>query len=233
MNTRALFGLTNIPKHFQDAMDTILATEGLEAFATCYVDDILVFSDTADEHLQHYCLVLLALAKNRLKAHPSKSIFGAPVMEFLGFQVNGIGITPMEAKISAIRDLKSPSSIPHLRSLLGFLNYYRQFVDNFSARASPLTELLTMDVPWELTPAREAAYTDLKDALCTEGLALCHFDPLRPILVNTDWSNHGIGAVLGQTNEEGQEYIVACISRSLNKHEANYSSYEGEMLAAV
>ena len=69
--------------------------------------------------------------------------------------------------------------------------------------------------------------------MCTEGLALRHFDPLRPTLVNTDWSNHGIGAVLGQTNEEGQEYIVACISRSLNKHEANYSSYEGEMLAAV
>ena len=139
MYTRAPFGLTNIPAHFQEAMDTILATEGLEAFATCYVDDIPVFSDTADKHLKHVCLVLLALAKNHLKAHPSKSIFGAPIMEFLGFQVNGIGITPMEAKIAAIRDLKAPSSIPHLRSLLGFLNYYRQFVDNFSARASPPT----------------------------------------------------------------------------------------------
>ena len=69
--------------------------------------------------------------------------------------------------------------------------------------------------------------------MCTEGLALRHFDPLRPSLVNKDWSNHGIGAVLGQTNEEGQDYIVACVSRSLIKHEANYSSYEGEMLAAV
>jgi hypothetical protein len=62
-------------------MDTIVATEGLEAFATCYVDDILVFLDTADEHLKHVRLVLLALAKNRLKAHPAKSIFGAPVMD--------------------------------------------------------------------------------------------------------------------------------------------------------
>jgi hypothetical protein len=123
--------------------------------------------------------------------------------------------------------------VPHLRLLLGFLDYYRQFVDNFSARAAPLTELLKKDVPWEWTAAREAAYTDLKHALCTKGLALKHFDPLQPTMVNIDWSNHGIGAVLGQLNEEGHEYIVACISRSLNKHEANYSSYEGEMLAAV
>jgi hypothetical protein len=128
-------------------------------------------------------------------AHPAKSICGAPVMEFLGFQVNGVGITPIEAKIAAIKDLKSPTAVPHLRSLLGFLNYYRQFVDNFSSRAAPLMELLKKDVPWDWTPAREAAYMDLKDALCTKGLALRHFDPLRPTMVNTDWSNHSIGAI--------------------------------------
>ena len=233
MYTRAPFGLTNIPAHFQEAMDTILSMEGLQEFAACYIDDILIYSDTAVDHLTHVSRVLLALLKNNLKAHPDKSIFVAPVMEFLGFQVNGVGITPMDAKVAAIRDLKSPTSVPHLRSLLGFLNYYRQFVDNFSARAAPLTELLKKDAPWEWTEAREAAYTDLKDALCTEGLALRHFNHLRLTVVNTDWSNHGIGAVLGQLNEDGQEYIVACISRSLNKHEANYSSYEGEMLAAV
>jgi hypothetical protein len=148
--------------------------EGLQEFATCYVDDILIYSDTAEEHLIHVCLVLVALFKNNLKAHPNKSIFVAPVMEFLGFQVNGIGITPMDAKVAAIRDLKSPISVPHLRSLLGFLNYYRQFVDNFSARAAPLTELLKKDIPWEWTAAREVAYMDLKNALCTEGLALQH-----------------------------------------------------------
>ena len=123
-------------------MDTILAMAGLQEFATCYVDDIVIYSDTADEHIIHVCLVLVALFKNNLKAHPNKSIFVAPVMEFLGFQVNGVRITPIDAKVAAIRDLKSPTSVPHLRSLLGFLNYYRQFVDNFSFRAAPLTELL-------------------------------------------------------------------------------------------
>jgi hypothetical protein len=69
--------------------------------------------------------------------------------------------------------------------------------------------------------------------LCASKNWFQHFHPLRPTMVNTDWSNHGIRAVLRQLNEEGQEYIAACISRSLNKHEANYSSYKGEMLAAV
>jgi hypothetical protein len=122
----------------------------------------------------------------------------------------------MEAKIAAIKDIKLPTSVPHLRSLLGFLNYSWQFVDKLSSRAASLTELLKKDVPWEWTLAREAANTDLKDALCTEGLALKHFNTLQPTMVNTDCSNHGIRAVLGQLNEEGHEYIVACISRSLN-----------------
>jgi hypothetical protein len=121
----------------------------------------------------------------------------------------------MEAKIAAIKDVKSSTSVPHLPSPLGFLNYYRRFIENFSSRAAPFTELLKKDVPWEWTPAREAAYTDLQDALCTRGLALKHFNPLRPTMVNADLSNHSIRAVLGQLNEEGQEYIVACISRSL------------------
>jgi hypothetical protein len=161
MYTRAPFSLTNIPSHFQEAMDTILATEGLEEFATCYIDDILIFSDTAEEHLSQVCRVLLALFKNSLKAHTSKFIFCAPLMESLGFHVNGVGITPMASKIAAIKDLKSPTAVSHLRSLLGFLNYYRQFFDNFSARGAPLTELLKMDVTWEWTPRRRPTRTSI------------------------------------------------------------------------
>jgi hypothetical protein len=92
-------------------------------------------------------LVLQALYKKNLRAHPDKSIFMAPVMDFLGLNVNGIGITPMKAKVAAIKSLKSPTYVSHLRSLLGFLIYYRQFVENFSKRAAPLTQLLRNDVP--------------------------------------------------------------------------------------
>ena len=164
MYTRAPFGLTNIPAHFQDVMDKIISTEGLSDFCCCYIDDILIFSDTVEEHERHIKLVLQALYKNNLRAHPDKSIFMAPVMEFLGFNVNGIGITPMEAKVAAIKSLKSPTNVSHLRSLLGFLNYYRQFVENFSKRAAPLAQLLRKDILWEWTAEREAAYQDLKDS---------------------------------------------------------------------
>ncbi len=233
MYTRVPFGLTNIPAHFQAVMDSIIFTDGLSDFCCCYIDDILIFSDTVEEHEKHVKLVLQALYKYNLRAHPDKSIFMAPVMEFLGFNVNGVGITPMEAKVAAIKSLKSPTNVSHLRSLLGFLNYYRQFVENFSKRAAPLTQLLRNDTPWDWTEKRELAYQDLKDALCIEGLALQHFDHKRKTVVHTDWSSYGLGAVLGQIDDQGREVIVACISRSLNKHEANYSSFEGEMLAAV
>jgi hypothetical protein len=121
----------------------------------------------------------------------------------------------MEAKVAAIKSLKSPTNVSHLRSLLGFLNYYCQFV---TKRAAPLTQLLRKDVPWDWTRERELAYQDLKDALCIEGLALQHFDPKRTTIIPTDWSLYGLGAVLCQKDELGREVIVACISRSLNKH---------------
>jgi hypothetical protein len=82
MYTRAPFGLTNIPAHFQDVMDNIIITEGLSEFCCCYIDDILIYSDTVEEHEQHVKLVLQALCKYNLRAHPDKSIFMAPVMEF-------------------------------------------------------------------------------------------------------------------------------------------------------
>jgi hypothetical protein len=84
-------------------MDNIIASEGLGDFCCCYIDDILIYSDTIEEHERHVKLVLHALYKHNLRAHPDKSIFMAPVMEFLGLNVNGIGITPMEAKVAAIK----------------------------------------------------------------------------------------------------------------------------------
>jgi hypothetical protein len=113
------------------------------------------------------------------------------------------------------------------------LNYYRCYVPGFSSIAHPLNNLLKDTVSWSWGEAEEAAFAKLKSEICTEGRALRHFDPKLPVVVHTDWSKLGIGAVLGQVDEEGNEYMVACISRSLNVHEKNYISFQGEMLAAV
>jgi hypothetical protein len=99
--------------------------------------------------------------------------------------------------------------------------------------AKPLNKLLQKGVAFEWGEEQQRAFDALKQQLCTEGLALRHPDPDRQFILHTDWSQHGIGAVLAQLDDEGNEYMVACASRSLNVHERNYTPWKGEMLAVV
>lgn len=117
---------------------------------------------------------------------------------------------------------------------MGFVGYYRCYCPNFSSLAQPLNKLLSKDTPWEWGSEQRAAVAQLKAELTVEGKILRHINPSLPFVLHTDWSQRGICGVLGQV-EPGtdKEYMVACVSRSLNKHERNYSSYQGEMLAAV
>jgi hypothetical protein len=147
--------------------------------------------------------------------------------------ISRYGLTPHEAKVSAIAGLRTPSNVSELRSVLGFLNYYRCYIPHYSSIAAALNALLQLNVTWKWGPDQLSAFQQLKDLLCQEGLALKRCDPGKPLLLYTDWSCNGIGAVLAQIDDNQDEYMVACISRSLNKHEKNYSSYEGEMLACV
>jgi hypothetical protein len=236
MYKRAPFGLKNIPAHFQRVMDTEIAKAGLDYCCVCYIDDILVFSRTMEQHLVDVRKVLAMLRKVGLKAHPEKSLFAGPVIEYLGHNVSGYGVTPTQAKVAAIQALPSPTSVSELRHVLGFMNYYRGYVPNFSSKAAALTGLLKKAAVWDWTAECEKAFKELKNDLSTPGLALRRFNPKFKTVVHTDWSAKGIGAVLGQydpADPDRKEYIVACISRSLNKHERNYSSFDGETLAAV
>ena len=116
---------------------------------------------------------------------------------------------------------------------MGFINYYRCYVPNMSALTGGLTKLLRKDQPWVWGPEQDAAFAAIKAVFTKSGLVLRPIDYSRPLILHTDFSNKGIGAVLGQLDGDGNEYMCACVSRSLNKHEQNYSSYKGEMLAAV
>ena len=173
------------------------------------------------------------LANVNLRAHPDKSIFGADKLEYLGHNISAAGLTPHEAKVAAIRQLRAPTNVSELRSLLGFINYYRCYVPDFSRKAQPLNKLLAKDVPWQWGPEQQAAVNALKDELCDNGKVLRQAKAGVPYVLHTDWSKEGISGVLGQVDKDGNEYMVACISRSTNKHERNYSSYNGELLAAV
>jgi hypothetical protein len=233
MYTRMPFGMKNSPAEFQMRMDSAIALFGLTKFAVVYIDDILIHSRTFGEHLDHLNLVFAMLKSINMKAHPEKSIFGAAVLEFLGHNVSHYGMFPSEAKVDAIKALPEPKDVPQLRSILGFMNYYRVYVAGYSAIAEPLNSLLKKDHQWQWTSVEGNALMTLKEKLCDSDCILKRADPQKEFILHTDWSTFGMGAVLGQLDDQGREHIVACISRSLNIHERRYSSYKGELLAAV
>ena len=239
---RVPFGLKNAPAHFQRVIDAELmevhrkaAADGLgdDEFCFAYVDDVLIYSRTAEEHIEHVARVLQRLREVNLLVHPEKSIFATPVVEYLGHNVSMYGLTPSDAKVAAIRALKSPTNVKELRSAMGLMNYYRAYIPSFSSMAVALTALTKKGVAFQWGPEQEKAFQALKDELSTTGRVVRRPQRELPFVLHTDWSTFGIGAVLGQVDKDGNEYMVAAISRSLNEHERKYESYKGEMLAAV
>ena len=125
------------------------------------------------------------------------------------------GIAPEVEKTRAIKDMPTPKDIHQLRVALGLFSYYRKFIPHFSTIASPLNGLLKGDVKWHWDETQETAFIELKQALCSEPV-LRRVDTNKPYLLATDWSAHGLGAVLSQTDDDGTEYAVAFASRSCN-----------------
>ena len=229
---RMPFGLKNASAKFQRVMDHELAKHGCTDFAFAYIDDLIIASDTWEEHVEHVGRVLAMLKACNLKIHPAKSIFGSNVLEYLGHNVVGRhGITMNEAKVAAISALPVPTNLLELRSIVGFMSYYRHFIPGFSSIVEPMVRLMRKDVPYVWGAEQKASYATLRGLMTRPGILLRPIDPKRELILHTDWSVHGIGAVLGQLDDDGNEYLCACISRSLNKHERNYPSYKGELLA--
>ncbi|PNW77124.1 hypothetical protein CHLRE_10g423050v5 [Chlamydomonas reinhardtii] len=230
MYKRMPYGLKNASAAFQRRVDYELTRAGLDHCAAGFIEDIVIWSKTPEEHAAHVAAVLACLAECGLRAHPDKSIFGAEVIEYLGHNLSEHGISPSLAKVEA---LQPPKNVSELRTQLGFINYYRCYIPNMSLIARDLTELLKTGAPWVWGPRQQAAHDAIKAVFTQEGLVLRPIDYSRQLILHTDFSNRGIAAVLGQLDDDGNEYMCACISRSLNKHEVNYSSYKGEMLAST
>jgi hypothetical protein len=147
--------------------------------------------------------------------------------------VSTSGLEPTAAKVHAIAALAAPTNTKEISERMGLLNYYRHFIPGFAAIAQPIYQLQRAGVKWEWGSAQQEAWERLKQSLCRPGLALRRPDPSRPFVLHTDWSQQGVGAVLGQLDGDRQEYMVACASRSLNHHESNYEPWKGELLAVM
>ena len=233
MHTRMPFGLKNAPAHFQRVVTEAVMAGGAHSFCRVYIDDLVIFSDTFEEHLNHVNQILTILHSVGLKVHPGKSIFGCDGLEYLGHYISKDGLSPMEAKTLAFRQMRVPTSKDEIKVAMGLFNYYRGFVPGFSTIAQPITNLLRSDIPWQWGPEQDSAFQELVEALCTPGVILRPVDYSRPLRIHTDWSGRGIGALLTQLDDTKLEYVCAAASRSLNRHESAYSSYHGEMLACV
>ena len=140
-----LFGLKNAPPYFQHRMDEVL--RGLP-FVRCYIDDIVVWSNNLEEHLQHPEQIFQRLRETGPKVHLGKCVFAADIIDFLGHRISAGKLEPQSEKLAAVRYLPAPIDLSGLRAALGLFSYYRKFVANFNTIAFPLNSLLKKDRPW-------------------------------------------------------------------------------------
>ncbi|GMJ07598.1 hypothetical protein HRI_004429000 [Hibiscus trionum] len=220
------FGLTNAPAAFMDMMNRVFH-KFLDRFVVVFIDDILVYSRTEEEHDEHLRLVLQTLLENQLYVKLSKCEFWIREVVFLGHVISASGISVDPKKIEAIVSWKQPKSVTEIRSFLGLAGYYRRFVEGFSRIATPLTKLLQKNVPYEWSDARQEAFEKLKKAL-TEAHILIQPEPGREFVIYSDASYVGLGCVLMQ---EGK--VVAYASRQLKVHGKNYPTHDIELAVVV
>jgi transposase InsO family protein len=225
------FGLTNAPAVFQHMMNDVFR-EWLDVFVVVYLDDILVFSASQAEHDAHVVRVLERLREHGLYAKPEKCEFDRDTVEWLGFVISPTGVSMDAAKVRTVLDWATPTSVKDVQRFLGFANFYRRFIKDYSTVAAPLTDLTSSKVKFAWTPQAQAAFDSLKAAFASPTLLL-HADPTKPFTVEADASDFAIGAVLSQLDSAGVERPVAFFSRKLAAAEINYEIYDKELLAIV
>ena len=227
---RMPFGLCNAPATFQRLMDRVL---GSLKWTHClvYLDDILVFGRTLEEHNSRLASVLERLQKAGLTVNIAKCRFAAESVSFLGHEVGADGLRPNPEKVRAVAEFSPPTSVTQLRSFLGLVSFYRRFIPGFSTRALPLTRLLKKAAKWRWGEEEAGAFDNLRNALATAPVLAPFHDDL-PVEMFTDASGVGLGAVLMQPHEEGLR-PVAYVSRRLVGAEERYHSNEQEILAVV
>ncbi|GBG77802.1 hypothetical protein CBR_g25733 [Chara braunii] len=222
------FGLTNAPTSFCRCMNDLFR-RWLDRFVVVYLDDILVFSRTLQEHECHLRQVLEKLREANFKINVKKCEWAKTQVLYLGHVLDGDGIKPEDSKIAANRYWPTPRTLTELRSFLGLANYYRKFVRNFSTIAAPLRRLLKKETIWKWDKDCTSSMKKLKQALI-EYPVLKVADPSLPFVVTTDASQYGIGVVL--QHDDGNRYRpVEFMSARMPSEKVATSTYERELYA--
>ncbi|WVZ84376.1 hypothetical protein U9M48_031414 [Paspalum notatum var. saurae] len=197
------FGLINAPAYFMNLMNKVFM-EYLDKFVVVFIDDILIYSKTEEEHEEHLRLVLQKLREYKLYAKLNKCEFWLDQVPFLGHIVSKGGIMVDPGKISSVMDWKVPEAVKEVRGFLGLVGYYRRFIESFSRIAKPMTSLLEKGVPFIWTKERQAAFDELKKRLTT-----------APVLTLPDLTKSF--TVYCDASKEGKANVVAdALSRKSN-----------------
>ncbi|KAI2665690.1 Transposon Tf2-9 polyprotein [Labeo rohita] len=186
------FGLSNAPAVFQALVNDVLR-DMLDQFIYVYLDDILIFSHSLQEHVQHVRRLLQRLLENGLYVKAEKCVFHTQSVPFLGYIVSAEGVRMDPDKVKAVVDWPIPDSRKALQRFLGFANFYRHFIRNFSQLASPLTALTSTKTAFRWSNAADVGFTRLKDCFVSAPILIAP-DPSRQFVVEVDASEEGVGA---------------------------------------
>ena len=220
------FGLTNAPAYFMYLMNKVFM-EFLDKFVVVFIDDILIFSKTEEDHAEHIRMVLQKLREHKLYAKRSKCEFWLKEVSFLGHVVSNGGIAVDPGKVQDVLNWKPPTTVSEIRSFLGLAGYYRRFIEGFSKLAKPMTALLEKNAKYVWSDKCQANFEELKKRLTTAPVLILP-DLNKNFSIYCDASRLGLGCVLMQ---EGR--VVAYASRQLRKHELNYPTHDLELAAVV
>jgi hypothetical protein len=226
------FGLKGAVSTFMSLMNQVLS-EYLDKFVVVYLDDILIYSNTLEEHAEHVRAVLETLRKEKLYCKESKCEFFRNEVKFLGYIVGAEGLKVDPAKVEAVKAWPIPNSVTDVRSFLGFVGFYRKFIAGHSRLTAPLSDL-TKDangVKFKWNAAAQESFEKMKEALCNAPVLVLP-DPKFPYIVTTDASGFAIGACLQQDQGSGLQPI-AYMSKKMLDAETRYPIHHKELLAIV
>ena len=223
------FGLRNAPGTFQRLVKNVL--QKLESFTGAYLDDIIIFSDSWEKHLNHISQVFGRIRNAVLTLKKSKCVFATAEVDYLGHTVGRGKVAPRLAKVETILRFERPKDRKQLRSFLGVAGYFRRFIPHFAQIAACLTNILRKGSKFLWTAEADSAFIDLKSRLASKPI-LMPPDFSKPFAIAVDASDLAIGANLFQT-VDGIEHPVCYYSKRLNSHQQNYATVEKEAFALI
>ena len=226
---RLPYGVSSSPGIFQRIMEQLLQNIPM---TVVYLDDFLVTGKTPEEHDRNLEIVLSRLQEAGLHLRREKCTFRQTSCKYLGHEIDAEGIHPTNDKVLAIENAPPPQNVQELRSYLGLIHYYHNFLCNLSTILAPLHELTRHNAKWKWREKQKTACAE-SEALLTSSRVLVHYNPELPIVVSSDASSCGIGSVLSHLSQYGSDKPIAFASRSLSDCEKKYAQLEKEALALI